>query len=532
MYAIYLDDKPLYAPGSSTQLVINPTLEEGVGKSGSLTFDVPVSNPYYNDIVEMKSKVRVMQDGKERWAGRVLTEGKDWYNTKAIVCEGELGYFVDSTQRPYDEDLTDRGYIEYLVSVHNDQVDKSRRFEVGVVDVEMETEDTDRTETEYKKTKAVFDDLASKYGGYFIVRKEDGIRYLDYVTEYTSVATQDLVFGRNILGLKGESKATDMATAIIPLGAAVGGERLTIEAVNGGLDYIQDNDAVDRYGFILAPVTFDDIDDDDELLAKGREHLAKVSTPAITVDSTAIDRSIMPGEALEAYRVGDQVHCVSPPHGLDTYLQANNIRLPLAEPDKMEISLGADVQTSTGRSTNMANQVQAIKTEIDELKQIELPAPQWDESDTDLFTPKSVEIAGGLKVLGSERFTRTYSVEARETLWSGTLSEGNSLTGITATELVEKLQGYTEFEIVGSSQYRMKCAKASGNTIRSGAAINYGSAKNVGVLSFLLSWTATSVKLDVCGYKYANQSGTAWNSAWNSGSITKIVGLREVEIQV
>ena len=372
MYIIYLDGKPIHSPGSKNQMVINPILDDGINKIGNLTFDIAVNNPYYNDIVEMKSKVKVLSSNKEIWHGRVLKESQDWHNTKSITCEGELGYFLDSPQRPYDEDLTDRQYIEFLVAEHNRQVDPSRRFVVGTVNVVMETEETDRENTDYKKTKDIFDELATKYGGHFVTRRTGGVPYLDYIKEYTNVAPQPIVFGKNLLDLKRDSRVSETATAIIPLGAQIGNERLTIEDVNDGKDYIYDEEAVAQYGYIYEVVTFDDIDDDEELIVEAQKKLDEMMGKKLVVEATAVDLAITSAQ-IESFAVGDKVRCISPPHNFDEQLQAHNIRIDMTNPDKSEIVLGAELPTMSGRTTAIENQVRAIAAEVGSLKQVDVP---------------------------------------------------------------------------------------------------------------------------------------------------------------
>ena len=64
--------------------------------------------------------------------------------------------------------------------------------------------------------------------------------------------------GENLLDLNKEIKGQDNVTALIPYGAKLGNdtdERLTIAAVNGGIDYVFNQDAVDAYGWMFATKT-------------------------------------------------------------------------------------------------------------------------------------------------------------------------------------------------------------------------------------------------------------------------------------
>lgn len=115
----------------------------------------------------------------------------------------------------------------------------------------------------------------------------------------------------------------------------------------------------------------------------------------------------------------------------------------------------------------------------------------------------------------------------REVLWSGALNEGESITGETAAALIAKLNEYEAFEIQGSTQWSVwNVRKSTSTQIRSGAVMNYNVSKAPGIVTVVIKWTDTTVSLPVCGYKYVTETGTSWNSSWNKGGITKIVGLK------
>lgn len=62
-------------------------------------------------------------------------------------------------------------------------------------------------------------------------------------------------FGENLLDLKKYSKAEDIKTAIIPLGAVVDNKNVDIKAANGhdGTDYVYNQEAVNLHmdGFMI-----------------------------------------------------------------------------------------------------------------------------------------------------------------------------------------------------------------------------------------------------------------------------------------
>ena len=99
------------------------------------------------------------------------------------------------------------------------------------------------------------------------------MRILDYLSDddYYVNSKQSIEFGKNLLDFAKNMDASDLATCIIPLGAkldqedqdesleAIKEQRITIADINGGVDYVTDDNAVAAYGRIYRTVTFDDV---------------------------------------------------------------------------------------------------------------------------------------------------------------------------------------------------------------------------------------------------------------------------------
>lgn len=122
MYKVYCDDQLLYLPGDEELIIFNTKLELADNKSGSFEFDLPMKNPMYSAIKKLVSVIRVEKDGDSIFYGRVLSAEKNFYNTKTVVCEGELAYLLDSIQEPKAyHDYTVRSFINTLITNHNNQ---------------------------------------------------------------------------------------------------------------------------------------------------------------------------------------------------------------------------------------------------------------------------------------------------------------------------------------------------------------------------------------------------------------------------
>lgn len=378
MYKILCDGKTLHDVRDPDYQVLSPKISLELNKTGNLDFGMLQTHPHVNDINKLKSRINVYEDDELLFSGRSLTDEKDFQNTGQISCEGELSFLLDSVQRAHDygTETTEIGQADTnieifkrLIEEHNAQVEEAKRFTIGVIDIDSVT--ITKLATNYEKT---WDFLGSnflgKYDGYLRVRHENGIRYLDYVKQYGKVSNQVIRFGENLLDLKKYSKAEDIKTAIIPLGAVVDNKNVDIKAANGhdGTDYVYNQDAVNLYGWIYDKVDFSEVYDPDKLLEEANKYLQKCINLAITIELTAVDLHMIDVD-INAIRLGDLVPCISTQHGImstfgdvSTYYLVSKYELDLENPANNKITLGRTISSLTDTVAGTNNVKGMIQT--------------------------------------------------------------------------------------------------------------------------------------------------------------------------
>lgn len=364
MWRVYCDGFLLYHSKLENLQIFDPSLELELNKTGSFTFGIYPSHPYYGLVKKMKSIITVYQDDYLLFRGRVLEEERGWNNEKAVTCEGDMAFLLDSILRPFTFTGTPAEMLAYLLELHNAQVDESKRFLPGNCTVEgLQTYDTE----EYLTTKETLEKaLFEPLGGYLMTRTEAGQTYLDYLADITLLSPQAVAFGKNLLDLKLTAKGADIATVIIPLGAKLKdeegndtGKRLTIETVNGGADFIQDDDAVAQYGVIVKSVIFEDVTDPETLKAKGQAHLAQSVKLPETIELTAADLAAT-GADIASFHLGTQIPMQSKPHGIDQRFTVTKLGIKLLDPASNKLTLGAALLGFSGAIQGLANQQQQI----------------------------------------------------------------------------------------------------------------------------------------------------------------------------
>ena len=350
MLQIFCDGKLLYDPRSPDYTIAEPKCELEVNKTGALSFRIAPTHPLYGSIEKLKSEIVVYQDGEFLAAFRVLNMESDFDNIMTVTCEGELAYLLDSNQRKAEyHDISVADYFSTLIERHNADVETTHQFTVGAVTV-TDPNDSLYRKSEYENTwDTITDRLVNRLGGYIRVRRVNGVRTIDYVSDYGSVNTQVIRFGSNILDLTRDIRGEDIATVLIPLGASDEEtmERLTVVSVNDGKDYIENAEAIVKYGRITKTVEWDDVTLPSNLLRKGYQKLAQLCVPKVTLVMTAVDLHLV-DVSIERIKLGDSIRVLSEPHGLDEYMMVQKLVLDFQRPENSAITLGTVRATLDG----------------------------------------------------------------------------------------------------------------------------------------------------------------------------------------
>lgn len=372
MYRVMCDNVPLYDLRDEELVLIDPKVTLELNSPGSFTCKIPPTHPHYDAPKKMLSRVTVYQDNEILFKGRITKVDTDYYNRKELYCEGELAFLNDTVQRPAEyHDMTPREYFSKIVEIHNSQVEADKQFEVGMVTVTNSTDNVYRYTNWESSLKTIKEDLIDDMGGYIRVRNEDGHRYLDYVKDYGVMNQQVIEFGENLLDFTRGIDMTDIATVVVPLGNRLEEssipaleERLTIKSVNGGKDYIVNQDAVSKYGWIVKVVTWDDVTTPERLKTHGEKWLKDEQFENMTIEAKAVDLHYV-DNTKQAIRLGDQVRIVSEPHGLDKYFPVTKMTISLNQLSQNTLTFNGTVKTSVSTKTNAISQ--SLKTQIEEL---------------------------------------------------------------------------------------------------------------------------------------------------------------------
>lgn len=409
MYRIKYYDKDIYIPGDDSFSVLDPILNREENKAGSLEFSMLPEHPYYGRLEKLKLGITVLEDEKVIFKGRIRSSEGDFDNENELKAEGKLAVLNDSQCRPFEFTGTPEELFEYFLDNHNSQVSDEQKLKKGNVTVTDPNNYITRSWKETAKTWPLMKSrLLDTLGGFFVVRYEEDGDYLDWLADFKLFSSQKVEFAENLLDLSIFVDATETYTACIPYGAkivvnnyeeveietatweedkyyllandtysliategefnsamAAGGpiyeitssettdERVTIESVNDGKDYIINEEMAEKYGVIYAPtelVTWDDVSRPENLFEKSSNWLNnKGVSLKETVEATALDLSKL-GFDVGKIDIFHNVQVSSTPHNLEASYLVSKMQTLLDAPEETKIRLGSSKQTFTDRN--------------------------------------------------------------------------------------------------------------------------------------------------------------------------------------
>lgn len=415
MYQVKCDENILLDYRDPSLILENPQVNLEVNTIGSASFTMYDTHPYYNRMQKLKSIFEVSDEIGVIFRGRMTNDSVDFDNVKDVEIEGIMGCFNDSIVRPYsfpDDFAEDENYISafqsgnvvkyllnWFIENHNSQVQDWQKFKLGEVTVSDSNNYVTRSNTKHSKT---WDELKSKLfesslGGYLCIRYEDDGNYIDYLSEFTLTNTQGIEFGSNLLDLKTDSDASNIFTAIIPIGAEIETEtettdeetgektttitksRVTIEGLADGEitsdivkrgDTIFSKSAVERFGWIYANVdetTWDDVTTPENLQTKAMTTLQQTGVKYTdVVEYNAADLHCT-DEEIRSFRIYRNVNVNSAPHNQKGVYPLTKLQIPLLKPQDTQITVGGKSMSfsDTNIKNNQGTEIRFQKTEKD-----------------------------------------------------------------------------------------------------------------------------------------------------------------------
>lgn len=368
------------APKTALRLGSESKIASSVGAAASFTFTIYPDNPGYTKLYEWTTYIDVLSTRKSKYyfRGRVISiqthatsEGAFY---KEVTCESQLAYLNDSVVTWEKIQMKPADFFRKLIDVHNAQVDKDRQFKVGRINVTNTTDNVYCYIEDGLKTLAEIQaDLLSKdgLGGELSVRNENGEQYMDWLRDEKLRADQEIKIAKNLISIQAKPNLNELVTVLYPFGATeektvsddkvkdVSTPRITIESVNGGKKYIEDQELINTYGRISGSKTWDDVKVPANLLTKAREHLATFKRTKVGYEIEAVDLEPL-NLAVNDFEVGKYYHVVNHVAGIDEWLRLTGVTVNINKPLQSTLQIGDQSKRLVDYQLNNANMAKFI----------------------------------------------------------------------------------------------------------------------------------------------------------------------------
>lgn len=360
MIQLFVDNKLVYDSRVQSTAILGLKAQLGLNKGGAATIVLPPEHPAYNDFISYRSVVTIYRDGKLRFRGRALYPTDDFTMRRTITCEGERCFLRDGICQPYAYNDVPANIFREIIGLYNAQVEEFKQFVIGTIDVENGNEPIEFENEEAENFLGVVDKLVDLCGGYIVFTSNDeGQRVINWYSDVNYTNNQLIEFGENLVDFSRTTANSDLATVIYPYGAKKEstGDRITVATVNGGLEFIEDRDAVEKRGRIAKAVYWDKITSPAELLLKAQQYLNTSKNLVVSLELTAVDLSLL-NKNIDSFMIGDWIRVRSKPHGMnDELYHLTEQSIDFLHPQNDRIVLGKNVTSLTGADVVSARKV-------------------------------------------------------------------------------------------------------------------------------------------------------------------------------
>ncbi|MGL4760419.1 MAG: phage tail protein [Sarcina sp.] len=342
-----------------------------------LTFELGINSTKYNKLKKYLDYIEVVDERTNTlvFTGRVISNSIGMNSTgeftNTIVCESSLNYLNDTYVGVWEfhplevppkspvgaiANATVITFLTKLLDNHNSKVGKEKKIQLGTIEIN----DPVYIKTNYESS---LEDLISKilnrHDGYLIIRYENGINYLDYLLNSPITNVQTVELGTNMQSIDIDDSDTNIFTRVIPFGK----NNIGINSVNNGIEYVQDDNLVTKYGVIEKVMKWEDVTIPQNLFNKAKAVFSQVKLNADCIKLTALDLSYIDNNFNEL-KLYTPVRVINKALEYDSVHEIVSISLDLNNPFKSTFDLNQSDITANDNVSSAIAQINSNKIEI------------------------------------------------------------------------------------------------------------------------------------------------------------------------
>lgn len=378
MYIVTIENNGVVTEihGAKEKLV-SGNIVKGINAIDSFSFSLYPSNVGFDRLQEYSTLVKVYntRQGRYEYYGRVLyinsSMDENGLIVKEVTCESWFGFLCDSMQTYVaEQNWTVKGLLQHIIDTHNAQIESYKQFKLGEVTVSDPNDNLylgiQRTNTWDTLNEKLIDTL----GGEMRFRVEADGLYIDYLTEIGETKATPIALSRNMKSITKEHDPTAYVTRLIPLGAKLSDdteERLDISSVNDGKNYIDDTEAIAKYGLRIGYKEWDHVTTASILKTKGEQWLAQNNKLLVKYRITALDLSLL-GLDYEQFELYNKHPVQNALLGIDDVARITKQSIDVCEEVKSTIEVGDNFKTLTELQIQQDKLIQSHSDSVSSLK--------------------------------------------------------------------------------------------------------------------------------------------------------------------
>ena len=172
-----------------------------------------------------------------------------------------------------------------------------------------------------------------------------------------------------MITIEQEQDPSDIISRLIPLGNKISDdteERLTISEVNNGINYIDDEDAIAKFGIIVGSKTWDDVTLATNLLTKGKEFQKENNRIKKAHKLSALDLSLI-GLDIDSFELGNYHPVINPLMNIDETLRIIEKAIIIESPESSTLMIGdkfLDIKDYQLEAIGTAQEVATVKSNV------------------------------------------------------------------------------------------------------------------------------------------------------------------------
>lgn len=318
-------ERYLYYAGDDKFCASSAVLKKGLNIIGSLTMVIPATNVNYDYIQEL-SVVNVYRDDVLYWRGFISEINYDFSKNAEIFCSEDLAWlnFSHYPATKFPSTYATTNALVSILTAYNNNIANDEAIKKIIKGTCTWDSGLKQKALGYGYTcmDAIDAMCPSMNEGNrcVVARRENGKTYIDFKTlsDYVSVGTQKIEFGRNLLDYVQSIDTSNMCNWCKGYGEET--EDLIAEGIKKRVEYSQTSTlpaSVNKYGIMMKSVIFDDATTSNQVRLKQNQYVQTYGMPVVTLELTAIDLAYI-DSSVDSFEMGDAINVVAEPFDINT----------------------------------------------------------------------------------------------------------------------------------------------------------------------------------------------------------------------